>query len=342
MAAIPGVHEQEAIGKVVARGGVILGIFLLVTGGASLVKGASQLADRLGVSPMVIGLTIVGFGTSMPELIVNLLAAAEGESALAFGNVVGSNISNLGLILGLAAIIRTIDIQGSVVRREVPLLLLVTTIITIMGLDGVLEGTPPRIGRADSINLLLLFAIFIYITVQDIVRTRSQDVLITEIAEHPFVSARASGRFLWLLVILGFTLLFAGGEVTIRYSVQLAEQMGVSKTVIGLFVVAIGTSMPELATSVIAAVRRESDLALGNLIGSNIFNSLIVLPLSGLISGIMIPSGGISDLVVSWLLAAALLPVFFLGKAKLTRPIGAVFLLFYLSYAVFRITMNSH
>jgi len=321
--------------------GVALGLLLLIAGGTALVRGASQLAERLGISPMIIGLTIVGFGTSTPELIVNLMASIEGESALAFGNVVGSNISNLGLILGTAAIIQTIDIQGSVVRREVPLLLLVTTIITVMGLDGVLEGTAPRIGRADSIILLLLFGIFLYITIRDVMRTRNKDVLISEIAEHPFVYAPASGRFQWLLIISGFVLLFAGGEITIRYAVEMAEQMGISKTIVGLFVVAIGTSMPELATSVIAAIRKESDLALGNLIGSNIFNSLIVLPVSGLISGIMIPVGGIEDLIVSWVFAAALLPIFFLGKAKLTRPIGALFLLAYLGYAVQRFAMSS-
>jgi len=320
--------------------GVVLGICLLVAGGTALVKGASQLATKLGISPMIIGLTIVGFGTSMPELVVNLMASIEGETALAFGNVVGSNISNLGLILGTAAIIQTIDIQGSVVRREVPLLLLVTTIITVMGLDGVFEGTAPRIGLADSIILLLLFGIFLYIVIRDVLRTRNQDVLIEEIAEHPFVFAHPSGRYQWLLIIFGLVLLFAGGEVTIRYAIELAGQAGIPKAVVGLFVIAIGTSMPELATSVIAAIRRESDLALGNLIGSNIFNSLIVLPVSGLIGGIMIPTGGISDLVVSWVFAAALLPIFFLGKAKLTRPIGAMFLLAYMCYAVFRIGMS--
>ena len=322
--------------------GVVLGIALLLAGGTALVKGASQLATRLGISPMIIGLTIIGFGTSTPELMVNIVGAIEGETALAFGNVVGSNISNMGLVLGAAAIIRTIDIQGSVVRKELPLLLLVTTIITVMGLDGVLEGTPPRIGRGDSIILLLLFLIFLYITVRDVIRTRNKDMLLTEIGEHPFVFAHTSGRFEWLLVALGFLLLFAGGETTIRYSVQLAEQAGMSKAVIGLFVVAIGTSMPELVTSVIAAIRKESDLALGNLIGSNIFNSLIVLPASGLISGIMIPKGGITDLVVSWLFAAALIPVFFLGKERLSRPVGVLFLVAYLGYAVLRIGMNSH
>jgi len=322
--------------------GVVLGILLLVGGGTALVKGASQLATRLGISPMIIGLTIVGFGTSMPELIVNTLASIEGETALAFGNVVGSNIANLGLILGVAAIIRAIDIQGSLVRREVPLLLLVTTIITVMGLDGVLEGTAPRIGRADSIILLLLFGIFIYITVREIARTRNTDALISEIVDNPIVHSQTAGSAQWILILAGLALLFAGGEVTIRSAVQLAEQVGLSKAVVGLFVIAVGTSMPELATSIIAAARKESDLALGNLLGSNIFNSLIVLPISGLISGIVIPAGGISDLVVSWLFAAALLPVFFLGKAKLTRPVGAVFLLAYIGYAVLRIGMNNH
>jgi len=322
--------------------GVVLGILLLVGGGTALVKGASQLATRLGISPMIIGLTIVGFGTSMPELIVNTLASVEGETALAFGNVVGSNIGNLGLILGTAAVIRAIDIQGSLVRREVPLLLLVTTIITVMGLDGVLEGTAPRIGRADSIILLLLFGIFVYITVREIARTRSKDVLISEIADSPLIHSHTAGSAEWLLIIFGLVLLFVGGEVTIRSAVQLAEQAGISKAIVGLFVVAIGTSMPELATSVIAAIRKESDLALGNLLGSNIFNSLIVLPISGLISGIVIPTGGITDLMVSWLFAAALLPVFFLGKAKLTRPIGGLFLLAYLAYAALRIGMNNH
>lgn len=320
--------------------GVVLGILLLVGGGTALVQGSSQLATRMGVPPLVIGLTIVGFGTSMPELVVNILAAFEGESALAFGNVVGSNISNLGLVLGSAAIIRTIDIQGSVVRREVPLLLLITTIITVMALDGVLEGTRPRIGRADSIILLLLFGIFIYITIRDVVRTRNRDMLIAEIADNPFMFSHPSRRFHGLLIAFGFVLLFAGGEVTIRNAVDLAGQWGVSKTTIGLFVVAIGTSMPELVTSVIAAIRRESDLALGNLLGSNIFNSLIVLPLSGLVSSIMIPKGGIPDLVVSWLFAAALLPVFFLGKARLTRPIGALFLLGYFGFAASRIMLH--
>jgi cation:H+ antiporter len=319
--------------------GVVLGLLLLIGGGSALVTGSSALATRMGVSPMIVGLTIVGFGTSAPELVVNILGSIEGHTALAFGNVIGSNISNLGLVLGIAAIIRTIDIHGTMVRREVPLLLLITTIITIMALDGVIEGTPPQIGRSDAIILLLLFGIFLYITVKDFMLSRTRDTLLTEIEENPIVASVPSSRYQWLLITLGFLLLFAGGEVTIRASIVLATQAGVSTAVVGLFVVAIGTSMPELVTTIIAAVRKESDLALGNLVGSNIFNSLIVLPASGLAGTILIPRWGLLDLIVSWLFAAALIPVFFLGKKKLTRPVGVFLLIAYGAYAFYRIVI---
>lgn len=318
--------------------GTALGIVLLIGGGAAMVAGASRIATHYGVSPLVVGLTIVAFGTSAPELVVNILGALRGETGLAFGNVVGSNISNLALVLGLAAIFRAIDLQGTVVKREVPLLLLITSIIIIMALDGVLEGAPALISLSDSLVLLLLFGVFMYISVQDVMRTRAVDPLMSEIESHPIVAAqRASGRY-WLLLALGLALLFAGGELTIRHGVALAAQWGVSTAIIGLFVVAIGTSMPELVTSIIAAMRRESDLALGNIIGSNLFNSLIVLPASGLAGSIMVPGGGVFDLVVSWLLAAILIPVFFLGKARLSRFNGFLLVFAYIVYMTLRLT----
>ena len=150
--------------------GILAGLVLLLLGGAALVSGASQLAARLGVSPMIVGLTIVGFGTSSPELVINVVGALQGESALAFGNVVGSNISNLALVLGAAAFLQKIEIQGTVIRRELPLLLLVTTIMTVMALDNVLAGETPKIDASDGIVLMLLFGIFVYITVQDVMR----------------------------------------------------------------------------------------------------------------------------------------------------------------------------
>ncbi len=317
--------------------GVAFGLTLLVVGGGLLVAGASQLAARAGVSPMVVGLTIVGFGTSTPELVVNLIGGLRGESALAFGNVIGSNISNLALVLGAAAVLQSIEIQGSVIRREVPLLLLVTTIMTVMALDTVLEGGRARIGVSDAVVLLLLFTLFIYITLQDVVLSRKDDALLTEIEENPLLATAAGSRYHWAYIIGGLALLFTGGEITVRYSVAFAAALGVSTTLVGLFVVAIGTSLPELMTSVIAAWRRESDLALGNILGSNVFNSLIVLPVSALAGTVAVPEGGVHDLVVSWLFAAALIPIFLIGRARLGRTSGIMLLVAYAVYAVMRV-----
>ena len=317
--------------------GIALGIALLIGGGALLVRGASEIAARLGISPMIVGLTIVGFGTSAPELVVNIISALQGATGLAFGNVIGSNISNLGLVLGAAAIIAPITIQSGVVRRELPLLLLATTIMTALALDGPLEGRPALLGRSDAVVLLLLFCIFIYITGLDLVRIRKRDPLLADISESPIIATALKGKHSGLMVAGGFILLFFGGEMTVRNGVDFASQVGVSPTVVGLFVVAVGTSMPELVTSIIAATRGESDLALGNVIGSNLFNSLMVLPATGIVAPIPVPPGGVADLALSWLLAAALIPLFFFGKAYLGRISGGCFLLVYLGYAVARI-----
>lgn len=317
--------------------GIVVGLVLLIVGGGLLVTGASQLAARFGVSPMIVGLTIVGFGTSAPELVVNIIGGLRGESALAFGNVIGSNISNLALVLGAAGILQSIEIHGSVIRREVPLLLLVTTIMTVMALDTVLESGTARIGISDAIVLLLLFTLFIYITVQDVFLSRKDDPLLTEIEENPLVVTEPVSRFLWAYIIAGFALLFVGGEMTVRSSVTFAAVLGISTTLVGLFIVAIGTSLPELITSVIAARRKESDLALGNILGSNVFNSLIVLPASALAGTVAIPKGGVQDLIVSWLFAAALIPIFLIGRARLGRTSGIMLLAAYAVYAVMRV-----
>ena len=286
---------------------------------------------------MIVGLTIVGFGTSAPELVVNIIGGLRGESGLAFGNVIGSNISNLALVLGAAALLQTIDIQSSVFRREVPLLLLVTTIVTVMALDNVLEGGTARIGMSDAVILLLLFTLFIYITVQDVILSKKNDALLTEMEESPLVVTETVSRYHMAFIIAGFALLFVGGEMTVRYSVAFAAVLGVSTTLVGLFVVAIGTSLPELITSVIAAWRKEPDLALGNILGSNVFNSLIVLPASALAGTVAIPKGGVQDLVVSWLFAAALIPIFLVGRARLGRTTGILLLVAYAAYAVIRV-----
>lgn len=319
---------------------LVAGLVLLIGGGALLVRGASEIATGLGISPLVVGLTVVGFGTSSPELAVNIIGAARGATDLAFGNVVGSNISNLALVLGLTALLAPIAIQSALVRRELPLLLLGTTILTVMALDGVLEGRTPAISRSDAIVLILLFGIFIYTNVLDFYQTRKEDPLFTEVGAYPLTRAGEPSRWRWPMALFGIALLFAGGHFTVGGALGLAERLDIPTTTIGLFVVAIGTSLPELATSIIAALRREPDLALGNIIGSNLFNSLIVLPASGVVASVPVPRGGVVDLLVSLALAAFLIPVFFLRDATLGRATGGLLFVIYVAYAVARLSVT--
>ncbi len=316
---------------------LLLGLVLLIGGGALLVRGASDLAGRFGISPMVVGLTIVGFGTSTPELVVNAVSAMKGATGLAFGNVVGSNITNFALVLGAAALLAPIKIQGKLVRREIPLLLLITTVAMVISLDGVFDGRPPIIGRSDSTILVLLFLIFLYVNVLDFIQTRHKDALLTDMESSPLVATDSAGRFHWLMALAGIVLLYFGGDMTVKNALVLAQLFEVSPTVIGLFVVAIGTSLPEFVTSIVAVMRGELDLALGNVVGSNLFNTLVVLPMSGLIVPIPVPVGGATDLAVSLGLVAVLIPAFLLGKARLGRMAGLALVTFYAAYVFFRI-----
>lgn len=323
----------------VTVGAIVLGIALLIGGGTALVHGASSVATRVGVSPMVVGLTVVAFGTSLPELVVNMIGASRGATELAFGNVIGSNIANLALVLGVAALIRPIDIQGQLAQRELPLLLLATAVLTVMSADGAFDGSVAKVGRSDAVILLLVFSSFFYIIVLDFVRARKNDSLLADIDSNPMVGLESQGRFDTLFIVLGVGLLYWGGEITVRNSVVLAEQLNVSAAIVGLFIVAVGTSMPELVTSVIAAARKESDLALGNIVGSNLFNTLLVLPASALLSPVFVPSGGILDLAVSLVYAAVLIPIFKFGRARLDRTVGVGFLVVYIVWAVLRVTV---
>ena len=320
---------------------LLLGLALLLGGGMLLVRGASDIAQNYGVSPMVIGLTVVGFGTSAPELVVNTIGASRGATDLAFGNVIGSNITNLALVLGAAALMMPIDIQRGLVKRELPFLLLATSILTVMGLDGLLDGRISAIGRTDALVLTLLFGVIVYTNVLELFLDRFEDPLLAEVDSSPLVVSRDDNRWAWPMSLGGLVLLFGGGHFTVSGASAVATNLGVPATTIGLFVVAIGTSLPELVTSVIAAARRECELALGNIIGSNLFNSLIVLPVSGLIAPVTIPRGGIADLVVSWALAAFLVPVFFFGRARLGRAAGVFLLLSYFTYATARIASTT-
>lgn len=313
---------------------LILGLILLLTGGFGMVRGASGLAEAYGVPPLVVGMTVVAFGTSAPELVVNVVGSLNGETALAFGNIMGSNLANIGLVLGSAALITPIALKGKLIRRELPLLLLATAVLFIMTLDHPLRDLAPVLDRSDSLVMLLLFGIFIYITVLDILRQR-QDPLLTTL-DHLPIASRLQKKTNWILVILGIAGLTLGAKLTIDNGSDLAASMGVSPVIVGMLVVAIGTSLPELVTSIFAALKGDPDLCVGNVIGSNIFNSMFVLPISALIHPLVVPAGGSVDIFASLIFSIALIPVFIAGRTILSRHIGGVFLVVYASYMLSR------
>ena len=303
-----------------------------------MVRGASGLAEGYGVPPLVIGLTVVAFGTSAPELVVNVIGGLRGETALAFGNIMGSNLANIGLVLGASALITPIALEGKVIRRELPLLLLATAVLFIMTLDHPLRMLSPVLDRSDGVVMLLLFGIFIYITVSDLLG-QQQDPLLTRIEDLPFLS-HLEKRTNWLLVVVGITALAIGGELTITNGSALAESLGVSPVIIGMLVVAIGTSLPELTTSIFAALKGDADLCVGNIIGSNIFNSMFVLPISAMIHPLPVPAGGSIDIFAALLFSVALIPVFIAGNTIMSRQIGGLFLIVYAGYMLVRVNFS--
>lgn len=295
-----------------------------------MVRGASGLAEGYGVPPLVVGLTVVAFGTSAPELVVNVLGALEGESEIAFGNITGSNLANLGLVLGSAAIITPMSPQGEIIRRELPLFLLGTTVLLSMTLDPLLRGENSFIDRSDGLIMLLLFGIFIYLVVTDFMR-QDNDALVATIEGLDIVS-HAEKRTNWLLVVGGAIGLAIGGQLTIVHGSNFAESLGVPP------VIAIGTSLPELITSIFAAMKGEADLCVGNVIGSNIFNGLFVLPISALVNPLLVPDGGELDILVSLIFAVFLIPIFIWGKGIMNRQVGILFVVAYIAYMTFRVS----
>jgi cation:H+ antiporter len=270
-----------------------LGVMLLVFGGKVLVDGAIILARRLNLSTLLIGLTVVAFGTSLPELAFNVAAAADDATELAFGNIIGSNIANIGLVLGFAVLLGPIVVHSRIVSRELPWLVVCT--LSVVGLGWLLPHTPdalaPQRGFAllDGLLMLAMLAFFLLTWLRLAVRD-ANDPLIGEVAES---AAAMKPRPLWvalLLVVIGAVMLALGAEATEAGAVGIARLLGVSEQLIGLTIVALCTSLPELMTTLIAARRRQADLVLGNIIGSNIFNLLLILAVTCVISPVPVPA----------------------------------------------------
>ncbi len=255
-------------------GAVALGIVALVWGADRFVLGAAGVARNLGVSTLVIGLVIVGFGTSAPELLVSAMAGLAGSTGLAVGNALGSNIANIGLVLGITALIVPLAVQSGVLKREFPVLLVMSFGVLLLLLDG-------ELGRLDGVILLGCLIGLIYWTVRLALRERDHDPLQAEVAEEIPEAIGMGAAVLWLLV--GLVVLLVGARMVVWGAVNIAQAFGVSEVIIGLTIVAIGTSLPELAASVMGALKGEPDLAIGNVVGSNLFNLLGVLGLPAVI-----------------------------------------------------------
>jgi cation:H+ antiporter len=308
----------------------VAGIVLLIAGAETLVKGASRLAGALGISPLVIGLTVVAFGTSSPELAVSIKAALSGQSSIALGNVVGSNIFNVLFILGLSALVAPLVVSQQLVRLDVPLTIALSALVLVFALDA-------RFSRSDGLVLVIGLVAYVWFLIRQSRKESAQvrDEYATEFATGTRIS--------WLkntgLVFGGLALLVLGSRWLVDSAVSIAQYLGVSELIIGLTIVAAGTSLPEVVTSVIASIRGERDIAVGNVVGSNVFNIMGVLGLSSIVAplGIDVPPAVIwFDIPIMIVVAFACLPIFFTGGV-ISRWEGALLLGYYLAYTLYLI-----
>ncbi len=312
---------------------LVAGLILLIAGGEGLVRGASRLAAMLGISPLIIGLTVVAFGTSSPEFAVSLIASLSGQANLTVGNVIGSNIFNVLFILGLSAMITPLIISQQLVRLDVPLMVIVSLLTLLLTLDGSFSQIEGMLFFAGLLAyLFLLFQI-----------SRRENAEVKEEYEHEFGSPlKATPARLGLnalLAVAGLVMLGVGSRWLVQGSVEIARALGVSELIIGLTIIAAGTSMPEVITSVIASLRGERDIAVGNVVGSNLFNLLGVFGLTAWVTpgGLSIPeSVRTFDLPVMTAVAVACIPIFFSGT-KILRREGALFFGYYLAYTAYLI-----
>jgi cation:H+ antiporter len=308
---------------------------VLLVGGEALVRGATSLARTLGVSSLVIGMTVVAFGTSAPELGVNVAAAWKGHTAITFGNVVGSNIANIGLVLGLTAAIRTLRIHRSIVTRKIPVMLAATAGMILLGSDWVFRRAPDVIDSLDGVLLLLGFAILLVLTVRSALRSRRDDQFIQEARQEQKQQSPIRWKLVSSLTFVGLAGVLLGSYWTVKGATLVAQSLGMTETVVGLTIVAIGTSLPELTTSVFAALKGHADLLIGNIVGSNVFNLLFILGVASGIQPVAVPHDGGADLLMLAAFSVVLLP-FASSQRRLVRVEGVLLVAGYIAYMVWR------
>ena len=308
---------------------LVIGLALVIYGANIMVDGSASLAKSYNISNIVIGLTVVSFGTSSPELAITIYSASTGNTELAIGNIVGSNIVNILLILGVTSIIYPLTILRNTVLKEIPLSLLASIVLFIMVKDSFFGNGPNMISLGDSLVLLSFMVIFMYYLL-NLARTNSDK-------EEVKIQTMTRKKSL-LLIIGGLVLLVGGGKLFVDSAVKLAVSFGLSQAVIGLTIVAIGTSLPELATSVVAALKKNSDIAVGNAVGSNIFNIFLILGAGGIVAPL--PQGNISDIdFYVCILASIVLLIsgYAIESNKIKKIEGIFFVILYLMYIGFQV-----
>lgn len=310
---------------------LVLGLLVLIFGANYLVEGASALAKRFNISDLAIGLTIVAFGTSAPELVVNSFASIQGHQDIVFGNVIGSNNFNLFIILGITGLITPLAVQSSTAWKEIPISLVAVIILFMMVNDGILvSGAENILGRWEGIILLVGFSGFLFYVYKQLTSEESLEA-------SP--EKKLSNLKMSLYIAGGLAGLVLGGQLVVNNAIEIAENLGISEKIIGLTVVAAGTSLPELATSIVAAAKKNADIAVGNIIGSNIFNFLLILGTAAVISPVSYTDSFNIDLYILAGGTIFLMLAMFTGKRKmLDRWEAAVLLIFYLAYTVYLVT----
>lgn len=310
---------------------LILGFVLLIKGADFFVDGSSSVAKILKVPTIIIGLTVVAFGTSMPELSVSVTAALQGSNDLAVSNVIGSNIFNLLVVLGCCALVNPVQAKWSLLKKEFPFSIFITVILLLLvsdfSISKVLRGNETFVlGRLGGILMLILFVVFVYSTVKSALVARHEQIEEEYEMMPPFKSA--------LYIIGGLIGIVWGGDLVVDSACSIAETFGLSQTFIGLTIVALGTSLPELVTSMVAAGKGENDLAVGNVVGSNIFNILLILGVSGTITPIVLDVTAVYDTLIL-IVASGIVYVAALSKREIKRSEGTIFLLAYLAFFVY-------
>ena len=315
---------------------LIIGFVLLVKGADVFVDGSSSIAKFLKIPSIIIGLTIVAFGTSAPEAAVSIIAGINGSNDIAVGNVIGSNMFNLLMVIGISAIIKPIAIQKQIVTKDYPFMLLATAALAVMSYDVFFEnGTANVISRNEAVILLMFLGIFLFYVISSALRSRKENMsAASEEDEKPKYGIGVS----ILCTIGGLAGIIIGGQLVVDSAEKIALGLGMSETLVGLTIVAVGTSLPELVTSIVAAKKGESDIAVGNVVGSNVFNMLFVLPASAVITPMNINSQSLTDLII--LIGVSVLTYFFCATNKrVNRVEGAILAAIYavyLAYAIIR------